>query len=185
MISTPGMIGNGSGLAKGEYRVIGSPMGDLAIVHGADGSLRTTWLALEDRRLLRGWRENPRLEPALASKLAAYFRGQAIEFSNVPTPRGPAFFARCWQACRRIPRGRTISYAQLAKAAGGGVSASRAAGQAMRRNPLPIIVPCHRVVGADGSLHGYAGSLDGRGDELHVKRSLLELEGALQPLSTA
>ena len=85
------------------------------------------------------------------------------------TPSGTAFQQRVWREIARIPYGKTITYAELAKRAGSPGSA-RAAGAATGRNPLSIIVPCHRVVGTSGSLTGYAGGLD-------RKARLLQLEG--------
>jgi methylated-DNA-[protein]-cysteine S-methyltransferase len=83
-------------------------------------------------------------------------------------PRGTPFQLAVWQALRAIPCGETISYGELAARLG---SAARAVGAANGANPLPIIVPCHRVIGADGSLTGFGGGLP-------IKRALLELEGA-------
>jgi len=87
-------------------------------------------------------------------------------------PRGTAFQREVWNALRDIPYGATISYAQLAQRIGK-PSAMRAVGAANGRNPLPIVVPCHRVIGADGSLTGFGGGLP-------TKRFLLELEGAIE-----
>ena len=87
---------------------------------------------------------------------------------------------RCWEACRSIPRGETRSYGELATMAGERGNAARAAGQAMRRNRLPIIIPCHRVISAAGGLHGFSGSSDQAGPALAVKRALLQIEGALK-----
>ena len=100
-----------------------------------------------------------------------------VTFDDVHLPGHPPFHARCWRACASIERGRTINYAALASLAGGSRRAARAAGQAMRRNPLPVIVPCHRVVAEDGSLHGYGGAI-APGDAGHDRKEwLLRLEG--------
>ena len=80
----------------------------------------------------------------------------------------PPFFAAAWRACRRIPAGETRSYRWLAQEAGN-PKAVRAAGQAMARNPVPVIIPCHRVIGSGGELHGYGGGID-------LKARLLKLE---------
>ena len=85
-------------------------------------------------------------------------------------PRGTPFQRRVWDALAAVPWGETVTYGALARQIGS-PGAVRAVGQANHRNPLPIFLPCHRVVGADGSLTGYAGGLD-------MKRFLLELEGA-------
>ena len=102
--------------------------------------------------------------------LKAYFRGEpvSLESISVDLDGAPPFFRTAWEACRAIPRGETRSYGWLAAAAGS-PRAVRAAGQAMAHNPLAFVVPCHRVVASDGSLHGYGGGLD-------QKAGLLELE---------
>ena len=111
----------------------------------------------------------------LRNRLLQYFDGGDIEFGDVAldVEDAPDFQRRAWQACRAIPRGETRTYKWLAKMAGS-PNAPRAAGQTMARNRLPIIVPCHRVIGSDGSLRGF-GSGDTR---IELKRRLLELEGA-------
>jgi len=122
-------------------------------------------------------RLDPRLLPDLARRLAGFFAGDIVSFSDVALPPGGAFFRECWDVCRRIPRGRTLSYGELAERAGS-PAASRAAGQAMRRNPLPVIIPCHRVVASSGALHGFGGSCDAAGQSVGIKRILLEMEAA-------
>lgn len=103
-------------------------------------------------------------------KLLAYLRGDGVSLDDVPLDMEGAspFFKAAWEACRRIPAGETRSYAWLAREAGR-PRAFRAAGQAMARNPFSLLVPCHRVIGSDGGLHGYGGGLD-------VKARLLEME---------
>jgi methylated-DNA-[protein]-cysteine S-methyltransferase len=99
-----------------------------------------------------------------------YFLGETEALEGIPLDPelAPPFYRRAWLACRRIPPGETRSYSWLATAAGN-PHALRAAGQAMAKNPLALIVPCHRVVGSDGGLHGYAGGLE-------TKARLLEME---------
>ena len=101
-------------------------------------------------------------------QLRAYFDGKLTEFSLPLAPRGTAFQMIVWRELRNIPYGQTISYAELAQRIGR-PTASRAVGHANARNPISIIVPCHRVIGADRSLTGYAGGLD-------RKQALLALE---------
>ena len=113
---------------------------------------------------------NPVLQRARA-QLAEYFRGARTTFDLPLAPRGTGFRRQVWQALASIPYGATISYAELA-ARIGRPTASRAVGAANGRNPLPIVLPCHRVIGAGGGLTGFGGGLP-------VKRFLLELEGAL------
>ena len=105
-------------------------------------------------------------------QLGEYFEGRRRGFDLPLAAHGTAFQRRVWDAIAAIPYGETCSYAQLAQRAGAAGSA-RAAGAATGRNPLSIVVPCHRVVGSAGGLTGYAGGLD-------RKQRLLRLEGALQ-----
>jgi methylated-DNA-[protein]-cysteine S-methyltransferase len=102
------------------------------------------------------------------AQLDAYFAGRRRDFDVRLAPEGTPFQLRVWAALCEIPYGETISYAELARRIGN-PNAVRAVGAANGRNPLPIVVPCHRVVGADGSLVGFGGGLD-------VKRALLDLE---------
>ncbi|PAT43018.1 methylated-DNA--[protein]-cysteine S-methyltransferase [Vandammella animalimorsus] len=118
------------------------------------------------------WRQgaHPLLTEA-ARQLGEYFAGQRRAFDLPLAPQGTDFQQRVWQALRAIPYGQTRSYAQLA-AAIGQPKAMRAVGAANGRNPLSIVVPCHRVIGANGSLVGFGGGLP-------VKTFLLRLEGGL------
>ena len=110
------------------------------------------------------------------ARLDAYSGGEDIAFDDLSLDLSdaPGFHRRAWEACRSIPRGQTRTYKWLARMAGS-PRASRAAGQTMARNRIPIIIPCHRVVGSDGSLRGF-GSGQTR---LDLKRRLLEMESAL------
>lgn len=105
---------------------------------------------------------------AARAQLAAYFRGERTEFDLPLAPDGTPFQQRVWAELRKIPYGATLSYGELARRVGR-PNGARAVGLANGRNPLPIVIPCHRVIGADGSLVGYGGGLD-------RKRALLELE---------
>ncbi len=111
----------------------------------------------------------------LSKQLADYFAGEKIQNFYAPLQAGPPFTQKCWAACRNIPYGKTISYAELAKRAGS-PKAVRAAGQAMRNNPVSIITPCHRVISSSGALHGYSGSTNPRSKKLQRKKYLLNLE---------
>lgn len=104
-------------------------------------------------------------------ELEEYFAGKRREFSFPLDLRGTDFQLACWRALLAIPYGETRTYADIARAVGK-PNAFRAVGMANNRNPVAIIVPCHRVIASDGSLCGYGGGLD-------LKRKLLELEGAL------
>lgn len=107
----------------------------------------------------------------LIKRLRLYFNGEAVDFSNIPVEfeMFGEFEKQVLQEAMKTPFGRLISYGDLAALAGS-PRAARAVGNAMRKNPLPIVVPCHRVVHSDGSLGGYMGGLD-------LKRKLLALEG--------
>ena len=115
----------------------------------------------------------------LRERLMIYFEGVEVGFDDIALDMedAPEFHRKAWDACRSIPRGETRTYKWLAKMAGS-PNAPRAAGQTMARNRVPIIVPCHRVIGSDGSMRGF-GSGDTRID---LKRRLLELEGARMSL---
>lgn len=102
-------------------------------------------------------------------QLEAYFRGDLRVFSLPLAPAGTPFQRRVWEVLLTIPYGETASYGDVAAAAGN-VKAARAVGMANNRNPVAIVIPCHRVIGADGRLVGYGGGLE-------LKRRLLELEG--------
>jgi methylated-DNA-[protein]-cysteine S-methyltransferase len=120
------------------------------------------------------WREDPDA-PALrdcARQLDEYFAGERRTFDLPTAAQGTPFQRRVWCEIAKVPWGKTLPYAELAARAGAPGSA-RAAGAATGRNPLSIIVPCHRIVASDGSLTGYAGGLA-------RKASLLALEGALE-----
>lgn len=109
------------------------------------------------------------LSDRTAEQLQEYFGGKRRVFDLSLNPQGTAFQQAVWAELRRIPYGETRSYRQIA-AAVGHPAACRAVGAANHRNPIPILIPCHRVLGTDGSLTGYAAGLD-------IKKKLLELEG--------
>jgi methylated-DNA-[protein]-cysteine S-methyltransferase len=169
--------------AGARYRLIASDAGDFVLMERSDGSLASGWLNQMGLHARNLGVEDRRLMPGLVAELARYFAGEEVDFADAETPQGPSFFRACWDAARNIPRGRTRSYAELAVLAGGNASAARAAGQAMRNNPLPVIVPCHRVIGADGRLGGFGGSCDPKGSELGLKQWLLDLERAAETFS--
>jgi methylated-DNA-[protein]-cysteine S-methyltransferase len=161
-----------------------TPLGTLVILtDDADRVRAVDWTDYEPRmqRLLRrhyGWDGGTLPERATRSPahraLAAYFDGDRHAIDSIVTATGGTPFQRgVWRALRRIPVGRTMSYAALAMAMGQ-PRAVRAVGLANGANPIGIIVPCHRVIGANGSLIGYGGGLE-------RKRWLLAFEGALTP----
>lgn len=106
-----------------------------------------------------------------ARQIAAYFAGERKGFALPLALPEKRFYSRVWEALAAIPYGETVSYSELAAAAGS-PKAVRAAGMACHLNPIPILIPCHRVVGKNGSLTGYAGGIE-------LKRALLKLEGVV------
>jgi methylated-DNA-[protein]-cysteine S-methyltransferase len=150
--------------------VVDTPIGPVGLV-ASDTTLRAV---LFDGGRVRAEGGSPVLEEA-ARQLDAYFAGDLVSFDLPLELHGTEFQRRCWLALASIPYGRTVSYGEQARRLGLGPDAARAVGAANGRNPLPLVLPCHRVIGADGSLTGFGGGL-------HVKRYLLEHEGALLPL---
>jgi len=157
------------------YSVIPSPIGPLLLA-ADQGGLRliefgsprhpvrrdSDWQRADDDAILRETR----------AQLDDYFAGARRTFNLPLAPHGTEFQLDVWRELRAIPYGETISYAQLATRIGK-PSAMRAVGAANGRNPLPIVVPCHRVIGADGALTGFGGGLP-------TKHFLLKLEGAIE-----
>ena len=125
------------------------------------------------------WKKDPhhRVLRQAKRELAEYFAGRRKRFAVALSPKGTSFQRSVWKAIATVGFGETITYGELARRAGHPGSA-RAAGAATGRNPLGIIVPCHRITGADGSLTGYAGGLQ-------RKRALLALEGVARDLPSA
>jgi len=150
--------------------VVDSPIGPLGLI-ASDAGLRAV---LFDGGRVRAEGRSPVLEEA-ERQLGAYFDGTLVAFDLPLELHGTEFQRRCWFALASIPYGQTVSYGEQARRLGLGNDSARAVGAANGRNPLPIVLPCHRVIGADGSLTGFGGGL-------HVKRFLLEHEGALLPL---
>jgi len=136
-------------------RTIDSPLGALRLLGDGD-HLAGVYLPAQTAPPARAGRSP--LLAAAAAQLAEYFAGDRREFDLELAPRGTPFQQLVWQQLARIPYGETRTYAALARALGR-PSASRAVGAANGRNPLSIVVPCHRVIGASGELTGYAGGL--------------------------
>lgn len=137
-----------------------SPIGELTLT--SDGE-RLTGIQMHEQRHLKkipaeAQRDDGGLAPVVA-QLQAYFAGELTDFDLPLEMHGTDFQRRVWTALCEIPYGETISYGELARWVGN-PKASRAVGLANGRNPVAIVVPCHRVIGADGSLTGYGGGLD-------------------------
>lgn len=147
------------------YSRMPSPLGELLLT-AEEGALTGVWF--EGQRQPCGERDDAALAEA-RRQLQAWFEGRIRVFDLALAPQGTPFQLQVWDEIRRIPFGSTRSYGEVACRLGR-PGASRAVGGATGRNPLSIVVPCHRVVGAGGSLTGYGGGLE-------RKRFLLELEG--------
>jgi methylated-DNA-[protein]-cysteine S-methyltransferase len=154
------------------YRYIESPIGRLLLAGTQRSLLR---IEFANGKGVRGprpeWREDRLGFADVVAQLSEYFAGRRREFELPLDPVGTEFQQRTWSALRRIPYGVTASYGDIARAIGK-PTAVRAVGAANGRNPLPIVIPCHRVIGSDGSLTGFGGGTD-------VKRALLRIEGSL------
>ncbi|TGB44956.1 methylated-DNA--[protein]-cysteine S-methyltransferase [Mycolicibacterium peregrinum] len=151
-----------------QYRTMGSPVGLLTLA-GRDGRLMHLRMVDQTYEPSReGWERDDAAFPDAVDQLTAYFAGDLTEFDLELDMVGTQFQRRVWEALLTIPYGETCSYGEIARRIGS-PSGSRAVGLANGHNPIGIIVPCHRVIGANGNLTGYGGGLD-------RKRALLELE---------
>ncbi|WP_443043262.1 methylated-DNA--[protein]-cysteine S-methyltransferase [Streptomyces sp. HM190] len=153
---------------------VDSPVGPLLLTADASGVL--TSLSVPEQKggrvPLPEWRHDPAPFREAVEQLAAYFAGELKEFRLPTRAEGTEFRQRVWAALDDVPYGATTTYGAIASRIGAPRAAVRAVGGAIGANPLLILRPCHRVIGADGTLTGYAGGLD-------RKRQLLGLEGAL------
>ncbi len=151
------------------YAYYDSPVGRLLAVKNAKGLTRVDFQKRNGRRPTRSQgKHDKRGLVEVFEQLDAYFDGTLRKFDLSLVPEGTPFQLKVWKALRDIPYGDTLSYGELARRIGN-PRAARAVGAANRRNPLPIIVPCHRVIGSNGKLTGYAGGLS-------IKEALLGIE---------
>jgi methylated-DNA-[protein]-cysteine S-methyltransferase len=148
------------------FELVPSPLGPLGVVVDGDGRLVEIRL---DGVLAGGRRDAQRCERA-ATQLREYFAGERRSFDLELAPYGTEFQRRVWRALCEIPYGAVRNYGDIARAVGQ-PGAARAVGQANGCNPLPIVVPCHRVIASNGTIGGYSGGLS-------IKHRLLALEGA-------
>lgn len=157
------------------WTVIASPIGDLRVVasaHGVSAIDFSPFRTVPGRPLGEPADDAPMLIEA-RRQLEAYFSGEPVTFDLPLAAAGTDFQRRVWAELARIGYGETASYGEIARRLGMSAAASRAVGLANGRNPIPVVVPCHRVIGANGTLTGYAGGLE-------RKQLLLDLEqGAL------
>lgn len=151
------------------YAWYDSPVDRLLLVADDAGLRRISFASGSKFTGLEGHEtHNPEALRDVCDQLDEYFAGERTEFDLVLAPIGTPFQMRCWQALRTIPYGQTISYGEEARRLGQ-PDAARAVGAANGANPISIVIPCHRVIGADGRLTGFGGGLD-------TKRALLDHE---------
>jgi len=152
-----------------DYRIVVSPLGKILLAGDEEG-LQLVNFQEGAKPMHPGgdWVQNETAFEQAAAQMAAYFDGRRQVFDLRLAPEGTPFYRRVWEQLQAIPYGETITYGELARRVGK-PNGARAVGLANGRNPLPVVIPCHRVVGADGSLTGYGGGLE-------IKRALLELE---------
>lgn len=153
-----------------KYAVMPSPLGDIKIAASAKGIVR---IALPSQDAIRpmdvSWQRDDSVAKTAQKQLAEYFAGSRKQFDVALDLQGTEFQTAVWDALQSVPWGQTKSYGQLAEQIGK-PKAVRALGAANGRNPVPIIVPCHRIIGANGKLTGYFGGES-------IKAFLLDLEG--------
>jgi methylated-DNA-[protein]-cysteine S-methyltransferase len=150
------------------YTTVDSPIGELLLV-GDGHALHGLYMqAGRPKKIKPDWKRADESFATVAQQLAEYFAGERHEFDVPLVLNGPPFQCQAWHALREIPYGETVSYGEQARRIGQ-PDAARAVGAANGQNPIAVIVPCHRVIGADGSLTGFGGGLQ-------RKRLLLDLE---------
>ncbi|MFI8518939.1 methylated-DNA--[protein]-cysteine S-methyltransferase [Streptomyces sp. NPDC085481] len=160
------------------YAYVDGPLGEMLLVGqvAEGGRAVLASLSLPGQKgaveVQDGWMHDPRAFEEVAAQLGEYFAGRRDRFDIPYAQGGTEFQRRVWRALEEIPYGTTVSYGELARKVGSSGAGVRAVGTAIGRNPLLVVRPCHRVIGADGSLRGYAAGLE-------RKERLLGLEGAL------
>lgn len=157
-----------------QFTTFQTPLGDMLASADAQGLRHLHFLRAPEESPQRGdWQRNDANDVLKQTRrqIEEYFAGSRREFDLPLAPAGTDFQQKVWRALLEIPYGRTASYMEQAQRLGN-AKAVRAVGLANGRNPIPIVIPCHRVIGSNGSLTGYAGGLA-------IKRALLEMEGAL------
>ncbi|MFI2214528.1 methylated-DNA--[protein]-cysteine S-methyltransferase [Streptomyces sp. NPDC020141] len=163
------------------HTTIESPLGEVLLVGTASGTApggtALASLSLPGQKgaavVQDGWRRDPAAFEEIGGQLASYFAGVTTGFDVECVESGTEFQRKVWRALEEIPYGTTATYGEIARRVGVARAGVRAVGTAIGRNPLLVVRPCHRVIGSDGALRGYAGGLE-------RKERLLGLEGALR-----
>lgn len=158
------------------YTTMDSPLGELLLVGGESGLGSLSMPGQRGAPAVRPqWQRDDAAFAEAGEQLSAYFAGRLTRFELRLAPAGTDFQQQVWRALDAVPYGTTTTYGALAKELGVARADTPAVGAALGANPLLIVRPCHRVIGADGSMRGYAGGVE-------RKVRLLTLEGALQPM---
>jgi methylated-DNA-[protein]-cysteine S-methyltransferase len=158
------------------YTTMDSPVGPLRLVADEAGLRRLEFHKDGFPDPPAGWREDARALREVSSQLSAYFAGRLKVFDFPLAPEGTPFQLQVWERLVEIPYGETISYGMLAERVGN-KAASRAVGLANGRNPIAIVIPCHRVIGSNGTLTGYGGGLPNKRKLLALERGQIRLVG--------
>ncbi|MFG2645633.1 methylated-DNA--[protein]-cysteine S-methyltransferase [Streptomyces sp. NPDC048370] len=162
------------------YAYVDGPLGRMLLVGrtaaGEAGPVELVSLSLPGQKggaaVEDGWRHAPEAFEEVAGQLEEYFAGRREDFDIPFADGGTEFQRRVWRALEEIPYGSTVSYGDIARKVGSSGAAVRAVGTAIGRNPLLVVRPCHRVVGADGSLRGYAAGLERKERLLGLERAM-------------
>lgn len=154
-----------------QYQLVPSPVGELLITASGAAVTSIHFPKGEPHEIDASWERGGAVLDQAQQQLEEYFRGERTEFELPLEPEGTEFQKQVWVQLQRIPYGETISYGELARRLGN-PNASRAVGAANGRNPISIVIPCHRVIGSNGALTGFGGGL-------RVKEQLLDLESPL------
>jgi methylated-DNA-[protein]-cysteine S-methyltransferase len=158
------------------YTTMDSPVGRLRLVADEAGLRRLEFDKHGFSEAPADWREDARALREVSSQLAAYFAGRLKVFDFPLAPEGTPFQLQVWERLLEIPYGETVSYGTLAQRVGN-PAASRAVGLANGRNPIAIVIPCHRVIGSNGTLTGYGGGLPNKQKLLALERGQIRLVG--------
>ncbi|MFE5613893.1 methylated-DNA--[protein]-cysteine S-methyltransferase [Streptomyces sp. NPDC056524] len=161
------------------YAYVDGPLGRMLLVgRGGEDGGRTALVSLSlpgqkgGAAVEDGWRHAPEAFQEIAGQLDEYFAGRRERFDIPFTQSGTEFQQRVWSALEAIPYGATVSYGDIARTVGSSGAGVRAVGTAIGRNPLLVVRPCHRVIGADGSLRGYAAGLERKERLLGLERAV-------------
>ncbi len=154
------------------YDILETQLGPLLVAGDDDGVRQVIFQDGSRRKAIPPqWTLDRQAAGEAVRQLSAYFAGELRRFTLSLSPEGTPFQQEVWRRLLQVPYGATVSYGRIAEGIGR-PTASRAVGMANGRNPIPVIIPCHRVIGASGALTGYAGGL-------HLKEGLLRIEGVL------